>query len=136
MNKQFIRTLLSKPDATVPWYRDTITSASADYAIIQNYTNLVTIVPGILDYTTNTSLSPTMQMRVIGYDQDLVDSETQTLLASIVPEVESSGWHTLKIIMSYIEKKLQNPNFTQFNANIIAYNDSINAHASSIFFQG
>jgi hypothetical protein len=136
MNNLFIRTLYEKPDATVPWYRDTITSDNADYAIIQNYTNLVTTVPGIVSYTANISLSPTTQERIMGYDQDLIDSETQTLLANVVPGAPTSGFHSLEIIMSYIEKKLQNPNFTQFNANIRAYNDSINANALTGFFRG
>jgi hypothetical protein len=107
-----VTTTYTKPNVSVPWYQDSISNTSPEYALIPQMNTLVREVPGVLSYeSTVTDLTSTHVLEFkIEPGSNLADQLTT-----------ATGTDIHNYITSQITAKSNNQSYSDLIANIWAY---------------
>jgi hypothetical protein len=105
-----VTTTYTKPNVSVPWYQDSISNTSPEYALIPQINTLVREVPGVLSYeSTVTDLTSTHVLEFeIEPGSNLADQLT-------------TGTAIHNYIISQITAKSNNQSYSDLIANILAH---------------
>lgn len=115
-----ITTTFSKPDASIPWYLDTIANTSIDHQQLTNLSSIVSAVPGVISHSHNRNASPTTQETVLQFNPNLIGNISA--IDSILPDPGNlTGTAIFQYIESTVNSQNNNENFSSLLANLASY---------------